>query len=155
MKGIQVVPPFLFAIYFVAGIYSQNASQVPLHWMLRPLIVSVPPSIAIYFLLYRKYRDPAYAGWVTTLSLIWLFSGHIYRLLLERSIFWRTPVGGLIAVVLITLPVGLLASRWLWRKITSQQAITTLLNVMGFVLDPIRKISRGCHSERLKGAKNL
>ena len=120
MKRIQTVHPYLFAIYFVAGIYSQNASQVPLHWLFRPLAISLFLAIVMYLLLLKKYSDQAYAGWATTLLLAWFFGGHVYRLLLGMSAFWQSPLGGIFAVIVITLPVGLLASRYAWGRISSK-----------------------------------
>ena len=134
MKRIQKVHPFLFAIYFVVGIYSQNASQVPLHWLYRPLVILLLLAIAIYLLLLKRFSDRAYAGWATTLLLVWFFSGHVYRLLLGLSLFWQSAFGGVLAVIIVTLPVGLLASRYVWGRITGKQAMTTFLNGTSLVL---------------------
>jgi hypothetical protein len=128
MKRTPILHPFLFAIYSVAGIYSQNASQVPFHWLFRPLLLCVALSMLSYFLLHRKHGDPDYAGWGTTVFFMWLFSGHVYRLLFDASTFWRTPIGGVIVFLLFTLPLGILASRWAWEKLSSKRAVTLFLN---------------------------
>ncbi len=130
MKRVFVLHPFLFAVYSVAGIYSQNASQVPFHWLVRPLILCVAISLVVYFLLVRKYKDAEYAGWGTTLFLVWLFGGHAYRILLDVSSFWRTPFGGTIAILFFTLPLSALASRWVWGKLSNKPTITHFLNMI-------------------------
>ncbi len=134
LNRIIVLHPFLFAIYSVAGIYSQNVSQVPLDWAFRPLLISILLALFIYTALRSKFEDAEYAAWGTTLFILWLFSGHTYLLLLEQSSFWRTPLGGAVALSLFSLSFLLFASRWLWRKITSRKAITIFLNVVSIVL---------------------
>jgi hypothetical protein len=129
-----VVHPFLFAVYSIAGIYSQNASQVPLHWLFRPLVISVVIASVVYAALNRKYKDAGYAGWGTSLFIVWLFSGHVYRLLLESSTFWRTVPGGMLALTASGLPLGVLASRLAWGKLSSHRTITMFLNTVSVVL---------------------
>jgi hypothetical protein len=131
----MIVPhPFLFAFYSVAGIYSQNASQVPFDWALRPLLISFLIAFVVYTTLLFKFRDAEYAGWGTTLFIIWLFSGHAYLFLLEQSSFWRSPFGGVFAIALFSSVLLLFASRWLWGKITSRGTITVFLNVVSLTL---------------------
>lgn len=134
MKKTLILHPFLFAVYSVLGIYSQNVSQVPLDWAFRSLLISILLALLIYAALRLKFKDAEYAAWGTTLFIVWLFSGHIYLLLLEQSSFWRTPLGGAVALALFSLSVLLFASRWLWRKITSRKTITIFLNVVSIVL---------------------
>jgi hypothetical protein len=134
MNRIHVYHPFLFAVYFIVGIYSPNASQVPWHWMFRPLLIAAVFSGVIYYLFHWKYRESNYAAWVATLSMVWLFTGHLYRSLLEYSTFWRSPAGGLIALTVFTSVLVLLAGKRTWDRIKNQQAITTFLNVTALAL---------------------
>ncbi len=134
MKRPLIIHPFAFAVYSIVGVYSQNASQVPVDWLFRPLLVLVLISILLYLLLKKAFRDPERAGFVVTVFLIWLFTGHIYRLLLDWSSFWRTPAGGLSALLLFSIPLGLLASSAVWRKLTNPRLITTFLNVASVFL---------------------
>jgi hypothetical protein len=53
---------------------------------------------------------------------------------MEWSPFWRTTLGGGLALLLITAPFGLLASGWIWKKVASKQTITNFLNVVSVVL---------------------
>ena len=129
-----VIHPFLFAVYSVLGLYSQNVSQVPAEWVFRPLVVLVLVTIVLYIGIQKIFKDQEYAGFVTTLFLNWMFMGHLYRFLSEQSPFWRTPMGGIFALLLATVPLGLLASRWLWNQLSNSRLITAFLNVTSFVL---------------------
>lgn len=134
MKRLPILHPFLFAVYSVLGVYSQNASQVPLDWMWRSLAIVVLIAALVYWLLNTKFEDAEYAGWATTLFIIWLFSGHVYLLLLGQSSFWRSPLGGALAVLLFSSVLLLFAGRWLWGKITNRKTITVFLNVVSLAL---------------------
>ena len=134
MKRIGVIHPFFFAVYSILGIYSQNATQVPVDWLIRPLVFQVLIAILLFGLVNRIAKDREYAGWVTTLSLIWLFAGHLYRLLLGLSPFWRTPLGGLLALLLFSALLLILARRNLWQRLTNPRAITSFLNTISLFL---------------------
>ncbi|MCC6301101.1 MAG: hypothetical protein IT314_17565 [Anaerolineales bacterium] len=134
MKRTRVIHPFFFAFYSVLGIYSQNATQVPLEWMWRSLLIVSLIAVVVYWLLKAKFDDAEYAGWATTLFIIWLFSGHVYLYLLSQTSFWRSPFGGTLAALLFTSAFLLFASRWLWGKITNRKTITTFLNVVSAAL---------------------
>lgn len=134
MKRIVILHPFLIAIYSVIGIYSQNASQVPVDWTFRSLLVLLSLAVALYLFLKYVLKDAERAGFLTSLFLMWLSVGHVYRLLLDVSPVWQTFPGRFIALLAISLPFGLLASSWVWRKITNRQLITRLLNAMSLVL---------------------
>ncbi|HMB22806.1 MAG TPA: hypothetical protein VKP08_08260, partial [Anaerolineales bacterium] len=133
-RRIFVFHPFLFAAYSVLAIYSQNASQVPAGWIFRSLAVLLLFTAILYACLQRILKDHQYSGFVTTLFLNWVFMGHLYRFLLEQSSFWRTPLGGICAFLLVSVPLGFLGSRWVWNKLSNPRLITTLFNVVALVL---------------------
>ena len=134
MKRTIVFHPFLFAIYCVYGVYAQNVSQVPIDWTFRSLLILLLLTASLYLVLLWIYHDPERAGFVSLLFLVWLFIGHVYRLLLEWSPFWRTPSGGWIALLIISTPFVVLSSGGIWKKITSKRTITNFLNVVSAVL---------------------
>lgn len=134
MKRTPILHPFLFAVYSVLGVYSQNATQVPFSWMFRSLLIVFLIAALAYWLLNSRFKDFEYAAWGTTLFILWLFSGHVYLLLLERSSFWRTPLGGVLALAIFSSALYIFAGRWLWGKITNRRSITVFLNVVSFVL---------------------
>jgi hypothetical protein len=129
-----VFHPFLFAIYSVLGVYSQNASQVPIGWISRPLIFLLLITAVVYVCLLKILKNQEYAGFISTLFINWIFLGHLYRLLLEQSTFWRTPLGGFCAFLLLSMPLGFLASKWAWNKLSNSRAITVFLNVASLAL---------------------
>ncbi|HET9912747.1 MAG TPA: hypothetical protein VFQ13_12700 [Anaerolineales bacterium] len=133
-RRIFVIHPFLFAIYSVLGVYSQNAGQVPVNWIARSLVFLVLVTIVVYIFLQRIFKDHQHAGFVSTIFLNWIFMGHLYRFLLEQSPFWRTPLGGFCAFLLITVPLGFLASSWVWKRLSNPGMITTFLNIVSLVL---------------------
>lgn len=134
MKRTLVFHPFSFAFYLVLGVYSQNASQVPLDWLIRPLLILLASTLLFYLFLVRATNNLEYSGFVCTVSLIWLFSGHLYRYLLDWSSFWRTLFGGVCAIVLFTIPLVLLVRRRVWEKLSRPQIITTFLNAASVFL---------------------
>jgi hypothetical protein len=134
MKRVLIFHPLLFAVFLVVGVYSQNASQVPIDWLFRPLFALILIAIIVFLFFWKIFKDPEYSGYATTVFLFWLFTGHVYRLLLDASPFWRTPVGGIGAIFLFSIPLGLLASRLVWKRLTNPRAITTFLNVVSVFL---------------------
>ena len=134
MKRTVILHPFLFAAYSVIGVYSQNASQVPIDWTFRSLLLLLLLAAVLNLILLWVYKDAERAGFVTTLILIWLFMGHLYRLLLELSPFWSTVPGRFLALLVISLPFGLLVSGRVWKKITNRKLVTRTLNAMSLVL---------------------
>lgn len=134
MKRTVVLHPFLFAAYCVIGVYAQNVSQVPISWTFRALLILLFLTVGLYLILLWFWKDAQRAGFASTLFLAWLFMGHVYRLLSGWSPFWRTTVGGWIALLMISLPFGVLASGWIWKKIANKNTITNFLNVVSVVL---------------------
>lgn len=133
-RRIFVFHPFLFAVYSILSVYSQNASQVPIGWISRPIILILLITLLVYFYFVKTSRDQEYAGFVSTLFVNWLFMGNLYRFLLDRSTFWRTPLGGVGAFLLITIPLAFLASKWAWNKLSNSKMITTFLNVASILV---------------------
>jgi hypothetical protein len=134
MKRTIVVHPFLFAAYCVIGVYAQNTSQVPITWTFRALLILFLLTFGLYLSLLWAWKDVERAGFVSTLFLAWLFMGHVYRLLSGWSPFWRTPIGGWIAFLIISVPFGVLASGWIWKKVANKKTITKFLNTVSVVL---------------------
>lgn len=134
IKRAVVFHPFLFAIYCILGLYSQNSSQVPLAWVWRPLLFILVVTGFIYFPILKKFGDHGYAGFVGTLFLNWFFMGYMYRYLLETSSFWHTAFGGLLALLIVSLPIYLLTKRRLWEKLSMRDMVTLFLNATSVVL---------------------
>jgi hypothetical protein len=133
-RRIFVFHPFLFAIYSVLGAYAQNSSQVPMSWIVRPLVFLILVTIIMYVCLRMIFKDSEYAGFVSTLFLNWIFIGYVYRILLNWSSFWQTFLGGFCAFLLGSLPLAFLASPWLWKRISHSRTITVFMNATSVIL---------------------
>lgn len=130
MKRPLVIHPFAFAIYSVLSVYSQNASQVPIDWLFRPLLLLLLITLVANFFLIRVTKNPEYSGFVCTVFLVWLFTGHLHRYLLDWSSFWRTPMGGVLALILFSIPLVFLVRRQIWESLSNPRIITTVMNVV-------------------------
>jgi hypothetical protein len=78
--------------------------------------------------------DVQYAGLITTLILFWLFFGHFHRSLFEKSPFWNSSVGTILAVAMWTIPLAFIGSRWAWGKIRNKTLITSFLNITSLIV---------------------
>ena len=134
MKRTTILHPFFFAIYAVVGVYSSNADEVPVQWVLRPMIILLVFIAVVFLVLQKKLTDSQHAGLITTLVLFWLFFGHIHRSLAEWSNFWTNPLGTSIAFILWTIPLALIGSKWAWKKITNRKFITSFLNSTSIIV---------------------
>ncbi len=129
MKRQAIIHPFLFAVHAVLGVYSINAAEIPVEWVVRPLFVLLLLMALIFILVQSKLKDHDRAGLITTFILFWLFFGHFHRTLFEESPFWNTLPGILLALVIWTTPLVLLGSTWAWNHITNRGFITSFLNL--------------------------
>jgi hypothetical protein len=134
MKRLPLVYPFLFTVYAVLGVYSNNAEEVPVQWVFRPLIVALLLIGILFYLLKRRFQDQERAALVTTLVLFWFFFGHIHRSLSEKSPFWGTSLGTLLALCLWTVPLVVLGSSWAWNRITNRAFLTNFLNITSMIV---------------------
>ncbi len=129
-----VIHPFLFAIYAVLGVYAANEVEIPVQWVLRPLIVLLLVITGIFIVAYLILKNYFRAGLVTTLILFWIFFGHFYRALFEISPFWNTTPGILLAFLLWTVPLAFLGSPWTWRHISHPGLVNDFLNITSIIV---------------------
>ena len=134
MKRAFVFHPYLFAAYAILGIYSRNSLEVPVQWVVRPLIILLLISAVIFYILQIKSQDNQYAGLVTTLAVFWLFFGHFHRSLFEKSSFWNSLLGIFLALMIWTIPLFFIGSKWAWKRISNQNLITSFLNVTSVIV---------------------
>lgn len=149
MKRPPVLHPFLFSAYAVLGVYSRNAADIPIAWILRPLVVLLLGMAVLVWLLGRLTGDRERAGFIASLALFWLVFGHLYRVLQENPKFYVLPANAVLALVAWSAPLILLGSRWAWRRIGKAGLITTFLNatsVFVLVLPTFTTIQYGLRS---------
>jgi hypothetical protein len=129
-----VLHPFFFVVYSVLGVFANNVVEIPVQWVLRPLLFLLIFIAILYFVFKKMVADSQRAGLITTLVLFWLFFGHIQRFLGEKSGFWNTQWGMFAALLLWSLPLFWLGSRWTWNKINNRKFITLFLNATSIIV---------------------
>lgn len=134
MKPNIVFHPFLFAAYSILGIYSRNSLEVPVQWVFRPLLVILLMVVIFFYVLQLRLRDIQYAGLVTTLMVFWIFFGHFHRSLFEKSSFWNSLLGILLALTIWTTPLIFIGSKWAWKRISNHNLITSFLNITSVIV---------------------
>lgn len=107
--------------------------HVPVQWITRPLLVMVFLTTVAYLVFRAITNDRQYAGLLATLAVIWLFFGQIQRQLFERSPFWDTSSGMLIAFIAWTAIFVFLGSRRVWHWFDNRASVTSMLNIISFV----------------------
>jgi hypothetical protein len=134
MKRTLIFHPFLFAGYTVLELYRRNLMHVPVEWIIRPLLVIALITAVVYFVLFAITNDKQYAGFLTTLAVIWSFFGQIQRELFERSPFWDTSSGMFIAFIAWTALFVFMGNRRIWSWFDSRTSITSLLNLISCIV---------------------
>jgi hypothetical protein len=82
MKRARPFHVFLFAGFPVLFLFAQNADELALRDLTRPLLISVAGSIALLFVMSRILRDAVRAGLVSSAIIILFFSyGHVWEIL--------------------------------------------------------------------------
>lgn len=133
MKRTLALHPFLFAGYTVLELYRRNTLFVPVEWIVRPLIVMVLVTAVGYFMFRAITNDKQYAGYLTSLTVIWSFFGRIQRELFERSSFWDTSSGMSIAFIAWTACFVFLGYKGLWKWFDKRTSMTSLLNLISCI----------------------
>jgi len=82
MKKLFRLHPFLFALFPVINLYSNNTGMVTLTEMLRSLVVLLAAAFVCHLVLSLIIRNATKAGLILSVFLIFFFAyGHIYSLL--------------------------------------------------------------------------
>lgn len=107
---------------------------VPVQWVLRPLFVFMLIAVGLYLALRVVISDKQYAGYVASLCVVWSFFGRFQRELFERSAFWDTSPGIIIAFIAWTAVFIFLGNKKIWSWLYTQTPATYLLNLISFFL---------------------
>ena len=129
MKRKLIVHPYFFVIYAVIGVYSRNSAEIPVQWIMRPLLVLLLLMAVTFSLFQLILKDSQHAGLASTLALFWFFFGHFHRTLLEQSVFWDTRLGVILAFAVWTIPLTMLGSKQAWARISNRNLVTSFLNL--------------------------
>ena len=134
MKKTPVLHPFFFTIYAVLGVYAQRPQELPIEWIIRPLLFLLGITILIYHGFRKWTGDHQRAGLLTTLFLAWLFVGHLRSGLIDAFSFTPTFLQDMLLLAGWGLLLAFLGSKWLWRRIKIPELVTNFLNVTSWVV---------------------
>ena len=111
MIKLNIIHPFLFAIFPIMFLYSENIHLLPFTEIILPSIIVVGLSIIAYFSMCFILKNKIKAAFIVTLFLIIFFSyGHIYNLInaseldnfeISRHRYLLIPFFGLLAFGII------------------------------------------------------
>jgi hypothetical protein len=130
-----ILHPFLFAAYAILGVYSRNAVEIPIAWILRPLGIILLSMAILVWGISKLTRDRERAGFIASLGLFWFVFGHLYHVLQGNPKFNDLPANTFLALIAWSAPLILLGSKWTWMRIGRTGLLTTFLNATSiFVL---------------------
>lgn len=134
MKSPPVLHPYFFAAYAVLGVYSQRPHEIPIIWVVRPTFFILGIFFLIQLGLKKTVKDEQRAGFIVTLILAWLFSGHLRNTIYE--VFFVKPTFAIDVFLIFSWGVLLtfLGSIWLWKRIKQPELLTNFLNVTSWVV---------------------
>jgi len=145
MKNKYYLHPFLFSLYPVLHLISNNLGKVAASDMVGPVVANgLMVGIALV-ILRAAYRDRDKAG-IGASFFILLFSlfGHLYELVIDFRIF-QSDYRPLFIVYMVVLILGI----WgIWRLLRNPQALTPGLNLVGLVLVAMQVVMIGGYAFR-------
>jgi Sulfatase len=134
-KRPLILHPFLFSAYTILGVYSRNAVEIPIAWILRPLVIILIVMALLVWALTRLTKNRERAGLIASLGVFWFVFGHLYHVLQGTPKFNDLPANIFLALLAWTAPLLLLGSHWAWKRIGRTGLLTTFLNATSiFVL---------------------
>ena len=134
MKRPLILHPYLFSAYAILGVYSRNAVEIPVAWIFRPLIIILAGMAVTYWWLARVTKNRERAGLIASLGLFWFVFGHLYHVLQGSPTFNRIPANTLLALLVWSLPLLLLGSKWAWDRIGGTGLLTSFLNTTSIIV---------------------
>ena len=138
MKKAPVIHPFLFAIYPILFLFSQNIAQVSLSEIWVPMGITLSATFILFFLIALIFRDIQKAGIITAIFLVLVFSyGHLSKLISLWGI--GSPIY-LLLIDCLVIAVGV----YFLKKIQKHlHKITNILNVFASLLIILSLVSIG------------
>jgi hypothetical protein len=134
MKNPIVFHPFFFAIYAVLGVYAQRPQEIPVQWVIRPIVFLLLATWLIYFAFAKGMNDRQRAGFVTTLILAWLFAGHLRNLIISTFSVSPNFLLDLLLLAAWGAFLAFLGSKRVWARIKIPELLTNFLNITSWVV---------------------
>jgi hypothetical protein len=139
MKRARPFHVVLFAAFPVLFLFAQNADELALGDVTRPLLITVASSIVLLFVMNRIVRDTVRAGLVSSAIIILFFSyGHVWEILQGPVIGGRVIAGRIIdsdlylLVPWAAISLGVLLVAFGARKYLNES--TEILNIVALTL---------------------
>ncbi len=92
-KKINIIHPFLFSLFPVLFIYSQNIREISVQEIILPVLSILSAAVLLWFLVRFIIKNNEKSGFIISLLLVLSFSyGHIY-LLVDEFTFGNSDIG--------------------------------------------------------------
>jgi len=136
LLGTKSIHPFLAATYPILALYVVNVDTVEIIWIIRPLIVSLLTTLALFILFCWVIGDTPKAGIILTLGLALYYSfGHVSEQLQKMGF---SATWALFALWCLLLLFG---ARWAYRNRSIADVQKTANIIMAFlVLMPVGQL---------------
>lgn len=157
MKIKRIVHPFLFAIYPVLFLFSQNIVQVPFSETWVPIIISLGLTLILLALNMLVFRDIERAGMLTSLFLILFFSnGHVVNVLNQ----WGNNNQAYLLLLygcIISLGISFLkkTQRQLYYVSRALNVMASCLLLFSLVTIGVSSLKTGIFRQSTAGTKNI
>ncbi|MCK4606625.1 MAG: sulfatase-like hydrolase/transferase [candidate division Zixibacteria bacterium] len=136
MKDWFVLHPYLFGLFPILFLYTQNAGELELSETILPVAL-MALCVTILTLLFRlALRNAHAAGIMVTVLLLWFFSfGHLVKLLPDFDIALGLLAAGP-DLLLLVVGGGCLLAVYCYLRLTRQSlsGVSSVLNVIGLLL---------------------
>ena len=129
-KSKLIIHPFLFSIYPIFFLYSQNISLVNISEIIIPIIISLTISAFLFFIFKIVFKSYQKSGLLLSLLLLIFYSwNYIIKFILESNTFY-IKIGSclLFLIILMAIVIQTLRTK---RKLIN---ITKILNIIAIVL---------------------
>ncbi len=132
MKRNLLWHPLLFAVYPILDLLLLNNQGIAL--AIRPFIVITLLTLGLMAVLHRYFKDWQRAAFLTTLTLfVVLYYGTLYRAAWNLHIGpWRIGRHSLLFPLWLG-GIGIIGSRWTWKRLRDPDMISKLLNFVSVV----------------------
>lgn len=154
MKKIPLHPIF-FTLYVVLSLYANNAAQVPVERLVRPLLAMTLAAAGLYFLLDRIFKDRLYAAYLASWIVIWFsFFGHLFQAASLVPFFARLRGNDYFLLGGWTLAMGLLGMPGAWKRIRNKKLVNDVLTTISVVaaIFPLFTIAAAIYNNRRASA---
>ena len=144
-KKFIIFHPFLFAIFPVVVIYSQNLNLLLPKDIIFPLLLFLGFAVGIWSILHLIFKDLVKTGLITSLSIFLFFAyGHITSILYD-SIIKETTYKEHIVLLIVFLFVLIIIGRYFIKTKRSLNNATTITSVIAISLFIFPLATTGSH----------